>query len=146
MCQKYSVKWKKKSRYNLPKIKDETYIINLDEYELIGTYWVAFYVKTSNGATYFDNVGVEQIPLSPPTPPPPHPTFLRKRKEKKSIGNRNTTTNIFRIQAYNSVICRYFCTGFIDFILKGKSLLEDTNSFCPRKYEKNDKIMLKYFQ
>ena len=113
---------------------------------MIGTYWVAFYVKTSNGATYFDNVGVEQIPLSPPTPPPPHPTFLRKRKEKKSIGNRNTTTNIFRIQAYNSVICRYFCTGFIDFILKGKSLLEDTNSFCPRKYEKNDKIMLKYFQ
>ena len=41
---------------------------------------------------------------------------------------------------------RYFCIGFIDFMLKGKSLLEYTNLFSPNGYEKNDKIILKYFQ
>ena len=40
----------------------------------------------------------------------------------------------------------YFCIGFIDFMLKGKSLLDYTNSFSPSKYEKNNKIKLKYFQ
>ena len=39
-----------------------------------------------------------------------------------------------------------FCIGFIDFILKGKTLLEYTNLFSPDEYEKNDKITLKYFQ
>ena len=43
-------------------------------------------------------------------------------------------------------MCRYFCIGFIDFILKGKSLLDYTNLFFSNKYEKNDKIILKYFQ
>ena len=40
----------------------------------------------------------------------------------------------------------YFCIGFIDFMLKGKCLLEYTNLFSPNDYEKNDKIILKYFQ
>ena len=55
-------------------------------------------------------------------------------------------TNIYRIQAYNSIICGYFCIALIDFILKGKILLDYTNQFCPNDYEKNDKIILKYFQ
>ena len=38
----------------------------------------------------------------------------------------------------------YFCIGFIDFMLKGKNLLEYTNWFSPNDYEKNDKIILKY--
>ena len=29
------------SRYNLPKIKDGAYVINLDEYSNIGTHWIA---------------------------------------------------------------------------------------------------------
>ena len=40
----------------------------------------------------------------------------------------------------------YFCIGFIDFMLKGKSLLEYTNLFSPNENEKNGKIILKYFQ
>ena len=40
----------------------------------------------------------------------------------------------------------YFCIGFIGFMLQGKSLLDYTNLFSPNKYEKNDKILLKYFQ
>ena len=54
--------------------------------------------------------------------------------------------NIYRIQGYNLIMCGYFCIGFIDFILKGKSLLEYTNLFSPNDYEKNDKLILKYFQ
>ena len=40
----------------------------------------------------------------------------------------------------------YFCIGFIDFMLKGKSLLDYTNLFSPNAYEKIDEIILKYFQ
>ena len=43
-------------------------------------------------------------------------------------------------------MCEYFCIGFIDFMLKGKSLLDHTNLFSSKEYEKNDKIILKYFQ
>ena len=54
--------------------------------------------------------------------------------------------NIYRIQPYDSIMCGYFCIRFIDFMLKGKSLLDYTNLFSPNDYEKNDKITLKYFQ
>ena len=60
--------------------------------------------------------------------------------------NKNIITNIYRIQAYNSIMCGYFCIGFNDFILKGKSLLDYTNLFSPNHYEKNDEIILKCFQ
>ena len=43
-------------------------------------------------------------------------------------------------------MCGYFCIGFIDFMLKGKILLHYTILFSPNEYEKNDKIILKYFQ
>ena len=115
-------------RNNWSKIKDEAYILNLDEYESIGTHWIAFYVNYKN-LTYFDSFGVEHIP----------------KEIRKIIGNKNIIENTYRIQAYDSIICRYFCIWFIDFILKSKSLLEYTNLFSPNDYEKNDKIILKYF-
>ena len=43
-------------------------------------------------------------------------------------------------------MCEYFCIEFINFMLKGKRLLDYTNLYSPKKYEKNDKIILKYFQ
>ena len=43
-------------------------------------------------------------------------------------------------------MCGYFCIGFIDFMLKGKSLPDYTNLFSPNDYEKNEKIILKYIQ
>ena len=49
------------------------------------------------------------------------------------------------MQAYDSLMCRYFCIGFIDFMLKSKSFLDYTNLFCPNEYEKNDKIILNIF-
>ena len=60
--------------------------------------------------------------------------------------NKNMITDSYRMQAENSIMCGYFCTGFIDFILKGKSLIDYTNLFSPNQYRKNDKIILKYFQ
>ena len=49
------------SKNNLSKIKDGTYVINLDEYESIRTHWIALYVNDNN-VTYFDSFGVEHIP------------------------------------------------------------------------------------
>ena len=43
-------------------------------------------------------------------------------------------------------MCGYFYIGFIDFMLKGKCLLDYTNLFSPNDYEKSDKIILKYFK
>ena len=68
------------------------------------------------------------------------------QKNLNFIENENIITNIYRIQAYNSLMYGYFCIGFIDFMLKGKSLLDYINLFSPDNYEKNDKIILKYFQ
>ena len=79
----------------LDKIKDGAYVINLDEYSDIGTHWIALYVNTKT-VTYFDSFGVEHIP----------------KEIKKFINNKNIITNVFRIQAYNSEMCGYFCIGF----------------------------------
>ena len=43
-------------------------------------------------------------------------------------------------------MCEYFCIGFIYVTLKGESFLEYTNLFSPNDYEKDDKIILKYFE
>ena len=59
---------------------------------------------------------------------------------------KNVTINVYTMQSYNSIMCGYFCIVFIDFMLKGKSLLEYTNLFSPNEYKKNDKMILKYFQ
>ena len=54
--------------------------------------------------------------------------------------------NIYRIQVYDMIMCGYFSIEFIDFMIKFKRLLDYTNLFSPIDYEKNDKIILKYFQ
>ena len=58
---------------------------------------------------------------------------------KKFIKNKNIIRNIYRIQACDSIMCRYFCTRFNDFMLNGKSVLDYTNLFSPNDYEKNYK-------
>ena len=69
-------------------------------------------------------------------------TFQKKLRKIK--GNTNIVTNIYRIQAYDSIMCDIFVWDL--FMLKGKSLLVYTNLFSPNEYEKNDKIISKYFQ
>ena len=48
-------------------------------------------------------------------------------------------TNIYRKQACDSITCRYLCIGFIDFMVKTKSLLDYKMLFSPNDYKKNDK-------
>ena len=48
------------SRNNLPKLKDGTYVINLDEYKSIGTYQIALNVD-GDIVTYYDSFEAEQI-------------------------------------------------------------------------------------
>ena len=108
------------SRDNLPnKIKDGAYVINLDEHSDIGTHWKVLYANTKT-VTYIDSLRVEHIP----------------KEIKKFINNKNIITNIFRIQAYDSIMCRYFCIGFIDFILKSNNLTDFTNVFSPNNFKK----------
>ena len=116
------------SRDNLQKIKDEVYMINLDEYSDIETHWDAL-DENNIDVTYFDSFGVEHIP----------------REIKTFINNKNIKTNIFRIQAYDSVMCGYFCIVFIDFMFKGKTLIEYTNHFSPNNFEKNDDLIFLLF-
>ena len=106
------------SRNNLSKRKVGAYVIYLHEYESIGTHWIALYVNSKN-VTYFDRFGVERIP----------------KEIKKFIRNQNIKTHINRIQSYNSIIRWYFCIGFIDFMLKSKSLLSFTNLFSLNNYD-----------
>ena len=101
------------SRYNLPnKIKYEAYLIDLDECFNIGTHWITLDVLNNN-VTYFDSFGVEHI----------------LKQIEKFIERSTIVTDIFRLQVYNSITCRYFCIGFIDFMLKGKDLTDFTNLF-----------------
>ena len=65
---------------------------------------------------------------------------------KQFIGNRNIKANIYCIQANNSVISGYFCIGFIDFMLAGKTLIDYTSLFSPYDFNKNDNIILSYFK
>ena len=52
--------------------------------------------------------------------------------------------NMLLIQAYDSVMCGYFCE-FIDFMLKYKSLTDFNNLVSPNDL-KNDDIILSYFK
>ena len=117
------------SRDNLhDKIKDGAYVINLDQYSDIGTYWIALYVNTKT-VTYFDRFEIEHIP----------------KEIKNFINNKNIIGNIFRMPANDSVMCGYFCIGFLDFMLKSNNLTGFTNLFLPNNFKTNDDIILKYF-
>ena len=112
------------SRDNLPNnnnnnnnIKNGAYVINLDEYRNIGTHWVALYVNNKT-IIYFDSFGVEHIP----------------KEIMKFIGNKHIITNIFRTLAYDSIMCGYFCIGFINFMFNGNSLTDYTSLFSPNDF------------
>ena len=126
------------SRNNLPnKIKKGAHVINLDDYEKTGTHWVALFVKPKY-TVYFDSFGIEHIP----------------KEINKSINNDTTKlsaisrvkSNTFRIQAYDSIMCGYFCIEFINYMPKGKTLLDYTNLFSPNDFEKNDHVIKRIFK
>ena len=117
------------SRNNSPKKKDGAYVINMDEYADVGTHWIALFCSR-NEIVYFNSFGVEHVP----------------EKIKEFIGNKNIKANIFWVQVNDSVMCGYFCIGFIDFILAGTKLTDYTNLFSPHDFKKNGNIILSYLK
>ena len=98
------------SRDNLPKtIKDGAYVINLDKYADVSTHWIALNVENTE-IIFFGSFGVEHVP----------------KEIEKFIGHKNIKINLFRIQANNSIMCGYFCIGFIGFMLADKTLIDHT--------------------
>ena len=85
--------------------------------------------ELNNNVNYFDSFPDEHIP----------------EEIKIFIVNKNIKTNIFRIQAFDSVKCGYFCIGFIDFMLKVKNLAAINKLFSPNSFLKIDDIILNYF-
>ena len=65
---------------------------------------------------------------------------------KKFTGNKKIKANIYRVQANDSIMFGYFCIGFIDFMLAGKTLIDYTNLFSPYDFNKNDSISFSYFK
>ena len=105
------------------------YVINLDEYADVGIHCIALSCNKSEIVS-FDSFGAEHVP----------------GEIKEFVGNKNIITNIFRVQADNSVMCGNFCIGFIDFMLAGKKQTDFTKFFSPHDFEKNDDIILNYFK
>ena len=81
-------------------------------------------------ALYFDSFGIKYIPQE----------LLNKIKDK------SITRNILRIQFQDSIMCRFYCIAFIEYMIAGKTLLNYTNLFSPNDYKKNDKIIRNYFK
>ena len=98
---------------------NQKYVINLDEYKNVGTHWIALFCN-KNTTIYFDSFSAEHIP----------------KEIKKFIENKNIKANIFRVEENDSVMCGYFCIGFIDFMLAGKKLADFTNLFSPHDLKK----------
>ena len=112
------------SRDNLPRIKDGAHIINLDEYSDSGTHCVALHLGEASPKDVQNN----------------NVTYLILSEQnifgKKFVNNKTIKTNIFRIQANDSIMCGYFCIGFIDFMLARKTLIEFANIFSPIIFKK----------
>ena len=98
--------------------KGWSHVIKVDEYKSIETTWIASHMNCDN-VTHFNSFGVAQIP----------------KVIKKFIANKNTIANTYRKDDSDSIMCRYFSIGFIDFMLKRESLLDYINLFSP-KYKK----------
>ena len=107
------------------------------QYENTGTHWVSLFVKT-NKVIYFDSFGIEHIPEE-------INKFINNDMTKPS-SLKLIKSNIFRIQAYDSIMCGYFCIEFINYMLKGKKLLDYTNLFSPNDFKKNDRIIKRIFK
>ena len=105
------------------------YVINLDEYADVGTHLIDLFCNR-NETVYFDGFGVENV----------------SEEIKEFVGNKNIIANIFRVQTNNSLMCGYFCIGFIDFMLESKKLTNFTNLFFPYDFRKKDHIILTYFE
>ena len=111
------------------KVKDGSYVINLDEYADVGTHLITLFCNRSEIA-YFNSFGVKHV--------------LEEIKE--FAANKNIIANIFRVRANNSVMFGYFCIEFIGFMLAGKTVTDFTSLFSPYDLKNNGDKILSYFK
>ena len=105
---------------------EEIYVITLDEYAEVATHRAALFCNRSK-IVYFDSLGVEHVP----------------EETKEFIENKKIISKTFRVQVNNSIMCGYFCIGFIDFMFAGKKLIDFTSLFCPYDFKRNDGLISK---
>ena len=105
------------------------YVINLDDKQSRETHWVSLLIDRNTGV-YFNSLEIEYIPQE----------VMNKIKDK------SMTHNILRIQSHDSVMCRFYCIAFIEYMIAGKTLLDHTSLFTPNNNQKNDKIIFRYFK
>ena len=117
------------SKNDIQSKKDGSYTIKLNECAGVGKHWIALFC-TEIEIIYFGSFGVEHVP----------------KEIEKLVGHKNMKTNIFRIQSNNSLVCGYFCIGFIDFMFADKTLIDHTSLFSSYDCEKNDSIILIHFK
>ena len=103
-------------------MKDEAYVVNLDDHKSKGPYWIALYMN-GNYMAYFNSFGSEHVP----------------EEIKRFIIIKNIITYVFRIQAYGSIMCEHFCIGFIDFMFKARSLADFANLLKTEKMKRMTK-------
>ena len=60
--------------------------------------------------------------------------FIHSKELGYAVDNENIITNIYRIQAYDSIMCDYFCIGFINFMFNGNNLTDYTSLFSPNDF------------
>ena len=99
--------------------------------------WIFNTASSCNNVFYFNSFGAKHISKEV--------KIFINRSLSSTFQNKNITTNIFRIEAYDPIMCGYFCIGFIDFMVAGKTLTEYANPFSPKNFKKNDDIILNYF-
>ena len=91
--------------------------------------------RASYDAIYLDSFGVEHISKG-------IEKFIGKKRCRKVIKCKHIKDYIIQ----ELTMCWYFCIDLIGFMLKGKNLLDYAIFFSRNDYEKNEKIILKYFQ
>ena len=105
-------------------------LLSLDWIDIgLDRYWIALFCNR-NEIVFFESSGVQHVP----------------REIKEFIGTTNIKANICQVEANDSVMCGYFCIGFIEFMLAGKKLTDYTSLISPHGFKKNDDIILSYFK
>ena len=94
-----------------------------------GTHLVSLFIH-KDVAIYFDSFGIGYLPQD----------VLNKIRDK------SITHNIFRTQDNESIMCGFYCTAFIEYMIAGKTLSDYTNFRSPNGYKKSEKIINKYFK
>ena len=106
------------SRDNLPRIKDGANVLNRDDKQSKGAHWFSLFIDR-NTAAYFHSFGIEHIPQK----------VFRRIKDKSIIHN------MFRVQGGDSIVCGFYCTAFIEYMIAGTTLLHYTNLYYPADYK-----------